>query len=125
MTDLDDALVPAAFDLVEQFGTNFTFTIVTDQGTFVAATNSITGKVEQSFTRKSSPPSAFKQRYVDGKTIKESDLKIVIAAKGIALEPKLNMKVVHDATGIQYKGLVINPLYSGDLIAAWIVRLRR
>lgn len=121
-TSLDKTLVPAAFNIIEKLGTNMTFTIVTDEGTFDPATNSISGVVEQTFVRKASPPSKFSQKFLNGKTIKENDLKTVVAAQDIPLAPQLNMKVVH--AGITYKGLVINPLFSGDDIAAWIVRLR-
>ncbi len=123
MTALDDDLLPAIKDLIEELGKVVTFEIETTAGTYDPNTGSVGTATTESFTVKVTPPARFKKRMIDGDLIKESDFRVMVAAQDITLEPELLMKVTVDTQ--LYTGLVLDPVYTGESIGAWIIRLRK
>lgn len=123
MTELDDKLLPVALELINKFGKDMTYTVVTTEGTYDPATRSKTGEVSTIYPGvKSAPPFDYETKDIDGTLIKRGDLKTIVAAKDAVFTPAQNMFVEFD--GIKFAATTIKPYYSGDLIAAWEIRLR-
>lgn len=123
MTVLDDDLLPAIKELIDELGKLVTFEIETAAGVFDPATGIVGTATTQSFSVLVTPPARFKKKMIDGDLIKESDFRIMVAAQDITLEPELLMKVTVDTQ--LYTGLVLDPIYTGESIGAWIIRLRK
>jgi len=122
MTELDDRLVPKALELLEKFGFDATLT-VESAGTFNHATNKVTGKSVSTQVRKISPPFPVEDKFIDGDVLKSGDQETYIANSGLTIVPVNGMKFIID--GEEWKSIQTDPLRSGQLIAAWRIRIRR
>lgn len=123
MTKLDDKLVPVALKLINKFGKDMSYTVITTEGSYDPATREITGAGDTTYDNvKSAPPEEYTIRFINGDSIKQGDLKTMIAGKDALFTPTNNMYVEFD--GLKFAAIVVAPLYSGDLIAAWEIRLR-
>lgn len=120
MTRLDDKLVPRALALIEKHGKVGSFRISSK------VYNEATGKVVETVTnvsRKVSPPYEFDKRLVNGDTIKATDLKVIVAASGLSFTPSIGNQLTLDGTS--YHVLNVSPHYTGELIAAYTLHLRK
>ncbi len=122
MTELDDALVPAVLDIIDELGADMTFRI-TSGGAYNPATGDRTGESTVEYTRKASPPSPYSSRYIDGDLIREDDAKIMVAASGLAFTPIKNMEV--EISGEKWKTVSVKRLWSGEQVCGWEMQLRR
>ena len=121
-TVLDDALVPAALDMINRFGRNMEFTNPRDKS-YDPATGIGSESICRSLTAKASPPIDYEQRYIDGESVKRGDARIFLAGSGLAFTPERDMTVKFDS--ITFKAISVIIYYSGELIAAYEVQLRR
>jgi hypothetical protein len=119
---LDPVMRPLAKGLISQFGLNAT--LVREVETYDPSTGKNT-VASTSYTITTSPPAPYNQNRVNGTTILQGDLQVLIAGDGFpATEPDINTdKVVFE--GERWQVVASNPVYSGEQIAMWEVQLRR
>lgn len=122
-TILDDALVPVALDLIDTLGQSATF-YVPGTKEFDPETNEVTEEDVDEISRKISPPSPYDVKYIDGDIVRANDLQAYVAGSGLTFVPVLGMKVgLIDGTTWQI--VRSEPLYSGELIAAYRLQMRK
>lgn len=115
-TVLDTKILPKVLAILEKYGRTVTVVIkarTKDWSTGIVSTTTATHTV------KCSPPEPFNQRYVDGDLIRVGDMETLFAAQDLPFTPALNMRIDDKWTAIR-----VDPIYSGDLVAAWKVQLR-
>ena len=122
MTELDDCIRPVALSLLQEFGKPVTFT-VTSGGTYDRSTGGVTGSSTEDFTWEISPPQPFNERLVDGDLVQRGDLQTFIADKDIPFTVDTGIKI--DIDGEKWEIVSFMKLYSGVLIAAYELQLRR
>lgn len=121
-TAFDETFVPLALRLVAKFGVDMLFTInEAVDGGYDRTTGDVT-PTDVAYTRKASPPAPINKKYVNGDTIRESDMEIWVAASGIEFTPVVGMLVTH--VGQAYRATVADPFFSGDSIAAYRIIVR-
>lgn len=121
-TALDLQIGPAVLAVIARVGKVVTWTVKSG-GTKNPTAGTVDGVTTTNYTVKCSPPSAYEQRYVDGKLIQQGDAKLILAGQGLAFTPALGQSVTID--GVVWRVLGVDPIYSGELIAAWKVQVRR
>ncbi len=119
MTSLDDDLVPAVLELVEELGAAATYVSISTA--YDPATTDV-NVARQNFTIKVTPPQAAKE-FAEGESVEVQDLETIIAASGLLFTPKLGDKLIFQ--GATYAVVGVPPIYSGDSICAYTLRLRR
>lgn len=70
-----------------------------------------------------SPPEPYNQSYIDGEVIKLGDAQALLQGKGLAFTPDIGDVVLHKS--VRWRVVGLNPIYSGELIAAYEVQLRK
>lgn len=119
MTELDDALVPVALELLTDFGASATFTV--DAGTYDRTTGDVTSNTTD-YTANISPPFPAEERYVNGDTVRESDLQCVVAASGLQFTPAMGIVVTFKSQ--KYRVTRVNTVRSGEQVAIYELFLR-
>ena len=121
-TVLDDELLEAVYDIIDEFGKIVTFWIYPDQDYDPTIGENTLGDPTQ-YSKKVIPPYQINLKYVDGKLIKLGDLLTGIAAQDIEFTPTLKMKITIDSN--IWTIININPIYSGEQIALYLLQLRK
>lgn len=121
MTELDDQLVPAVLELINDLGKVAVARVKSNQA-YTESTGDVTESATD-YTVKILPPERFDIGYIDGDVIRVSDLKTAVAASGLAFTPKLGMLVIFDSG--TYTTISVSPVYSGEQIAMWELQLRK
>ena len=121
-TSLDRELRPAALEIINEVGRNMDFSFPLAKS-YDPVTGVGSESICKTLTAKASPPIDFEQRYVNDDSVKRGDVKIFLAAKGLAFTPIIDMEVKFD--GISFKAIAVLPIYSGEQIAAFEVQLRK
>ena len=119
-TPLDDILVPKVIDLINKFGISVDFIEKTSK-TYDRATGA-GGDTPAPHTVKSSPAVDVDDSYIDNDLVRQGD-SVIYLASDIPFTPVKGIKAT--IYGIVWKTVKVRPLYSGDLIAAWELILRR
>lgn len=121
-TALDKKLVPKTLEIINKVGRNMDFTFPR-----VTSYDPVTGEGSESIcktlTVKASPAIDFEQRYIDGDSVRRGDVRIFLAAKGLAFVPVIDMLVEFDT--FKFKVIAILPLHSGEQVAAFELQCRR
>jgi len=120
MTRLDDKMLPKVLSVINDFGKDIVYHAVPFKK-YDPATSTGSG-CEEDFTRKSSPPEPFEQKFIDGDTIQEGDLKTIVAGSGLPFVVEEGIRATFD--GNNWRVVGVEPFYSGDLIAAFQLHLR-
>lgn len=124
MTRLDERLVPTAKRLIEDYGRNAIFNVTgVDAGDYNPLTLKTTKPAVVPYTRKISPPYPYEQKYVDGETVKASDLKCYVADKDLGFTPVPGMEVADQGT--VFVIVSASPISTGELVAVWELQLRK
>lgn len=119
MTELDDALVPVALELLTDLGASATFTV--DGGTYNRTTGDFTSSPTD-YTANISPPFPAQEKYVNGDTVRESDLMCVVAASGLQFTPDVGLVVTFKSQ--KYRITRVNTIRSGEQVAIYQLFLR-
>lgn len=122
MTVLDDKMIPKIFAIIERYGKSVTFTVEAVQS-YNPATGETTAATPVTHTRKVTPPTAYEQRFVDGETIRAGDMKVFVAAQGLAFVPALDQRVTIDS--VAWRIMAVGPIYTGELVALYELQLRK
>lgn len=120
MTELDDELLPAVAEIVTDLGKEIT--VVEDTMVYDPVTGS-TAHVTTPHTVLCTPPAGYNQILVDGDIIRMDDLKVLLSAELISFVPKIGWKVIID--GVTWSILHVRPIFSGELVCALGLHLRR
>ncbi len=117
-----DALFPGlAARLIERFGATASLETV-------AKTDDLaTGKVTESVSANSvkiTPPEPFSVGLIDGTLIEAGDMTTLVAAQGLSAAPVGNRDRLVFANEA-WQIVTVDPIYSGDSVAAYRVQLRR
>lgn len=121
MTELDDVMVPAALELIDELGKLLTFTPPT--GTYIPGGGEKTGEAPAPFARKAAPPTAYEKSLATGAFIQEGNTLTFVAASGLTQLPALGWKV--DVDGETWTATRVTAIYSGEDIALYEVELER
>lgn len=123
-TELDIELGQAALDIIEEFGKEVVFTEPPKPGDFDPGTGKGTPSTPaQDFTRKISPPDKFSSKFVDDDLVEAGDMMAVVANQGLPFKPEPGWSIAFD--DFDWKIVDLRPLYSGELIAAYEMQLRK
>lgn len=123
VTRLDTKLainrVPA---LIEKYGRLVDF-VVPSSTVHNAETGEVTVTPGTTYPIKATPPDKYDSRLINGDTVRADDSFILIKGQGLPFTPTLIMRVEFDS--LKWNITHITPIYSGELIAAFQLRLRR
>ena len=121
-TSLDKTLVPVVLAIINKVGRDMDFTFPR-----ASSYNPVDGvgseAIRKTLTVKASPPIDFEQRYIDGDSVRRGDVRIFLAASGLAFTPERDMLVKFDNE--EFKTVAVLPLHSGEQIAAFELQMRR
>lgn len=122
MTVFDTKMRALAVKLINKFGLDITWT------SEVIVFNPLTQegvRTPIAVTIKASPPLSFSEFMVDGNVVQKDDFKMFIAAttsEDLSFTPEIGGEVEFDSK--KFEVLDVNPLYSGEKVAAYEVHCR-
>lgn len=122
MTTLDTTIPPEVVAILAELGKDVVFTEAPVPGDYDPTTGRTTQTTPDTYTVKSCPPFAYEQRYVNGNTVREGDLRLLIAGSGQSFVPTAGQVVAFDS--MTFTVVSVLPYYSGESIAAWEVQVR-
>lgn len=120
-TALDNKILPKVLEVINRVGVNVTLKTATK--TYNPTTRVTTESNVSNVVVKASPPTPATKEMMPGETYVVGDQVIYIAGKGATATPVLGMEVTSKSQVFQI--VALNPLYSGDDIAAWECFIRR
>ena len=121
MAKLDATFRNLAVKLTNDFGGTATLETVTK--THIPATG-LTSETVTTQSVKISQPEPFEIGAIDGTLVQEGDMTTLLAAKGLTNVPVANeSRLIFDTETWQITG--VDPIYSGDQVAAYQMRLRQ
>lgn len=117
---LDTIFRDLAPKLIGDFGSSATWKSTSEA--YSAATGKTT-VTETDYSIVISPPEPYNNRMIDGEVIQVGDAQCLLQGKGLAFTPAIADVVLHKT--VRWKVVGLNPIYSGELIAAYEVQLRK
>lgn len=121
MTVLDAKLRDAAKATLDKYGTSVTWHSIAKSGYTPASGSAASSDTAHSV--KISPPSPVTGLTVGNDAIEDGEANTNIAAKDLAFTPAIGDEVEID--GERWVAQQVSPVYSGDLVAIYKVRLRK
>lgn len=119
MTQLDDELRQATIDLVAELGKDIEFRVAVEA--YDVTTGATTALSVSWVTRKCTPPSQY-QISRDGSPDKLLEtLGTLLPAQGLTFLPKVDQVVRFD--NAERRVVKVAPIYSGDLVCAYVLEL--
>ena len=123
MTAFDDEFVPLALEMITEDGKSVTF-MTYPLSLHDATTGRTTLGRETNYTKFIIPPYAYEEKYINGDTVKSGDMKTGVAASGLGFVPNPSeTKVIIDS--VEWSIVNVNPIYSGEQIALYMLQLRK
>lgn len=122
MTKLDDKLPLKAYRAIQKYGKDVIFTKAKD-GLYDPDAGVVMTTGVESNTVKVSPPQKYKASYADGETRRQAQSQLTLPAHLLTFTPTTDYQVVFD--GLAFEIVDLDTVYSGDLIAAYEVFIRR
>lgn len=121
-TDLDVKMRPKALAVIASKGKQLKYyvpaSVTYDETTGEGAEAGVT-----EYVLRSSPPRGAKERYVGGEVVEEGDHVTLLPDSGLAFEPDDGLRVEVDAQ--EWRVVAVEPVRSGQQVAAWKLLLRR
>lgn len=123
MGALDSPLRNLASTLISAFTDNYaTLVRITSAGYDPVSGQEIQAAI-QSYSVKITPPEKYREKEIDGTAIKQSDLKVYIAAQDLAVSPTARTDTL--AVGSTVHNVVsVTAHFSGDQVCLWELQLR-
>lgn len=121
-TSLDTKLRPKVLAVIAQYGKAVSFA-VDSGGTHSASTGTVSGTSTTTYSVTVTPPAPYASKFIDGDTIRDGDALIYLAAQDLAFTPAAGQRVTIDSA--VWTVTRANAIYSGELVCAWEVGLRR
>lgn len=122
-TELDDVLVPAVQELLDDLGRDVIFTVADVSSTYDASTGEST-KSTNNYTVKATPPYPYSDRMISSGIVQMGDMRMLVAAEDLDFTPTPGDLVTWDS-GDVWRTIQVSPIYSGELICAWELQLRK
>ena len=122
MTQLDDRILPLIPQLLTSLGKTVRFFVV-ESGEYSPESGSVGPGTTTAVDLKATPPEAMKVGLQDGDIVKVGDVRILIAAEGLAFTPEATQQVKIDSD--RWRIVHTEPIYSGEEIAAYQIQLRK
>jgi len=119
-TVLDTKLRPKVVSLLGKYGTSYVIGV--NAGAYNPGTGATASSVT-SYTVDGSPPTPYSSRYIDGDLIRHGDLWFIIAGQDIGFTPKEGQLVTFQTK--KFHIVSVEAMYSGDLIAAYRLQVRK
>lgn len=123
VTELDNELVPAVQELLDELGRDVTFKVADVSSTYDATTGEGT-KSTNNYTVKATPPYPYSDGMVSNGIVQMGDMRMLVAAEDLAFTPEPGDVVTWD-TGDVWRTIRVTPIYSGELVCAWELQLRK
>jgi hypothetical protein len=123
LTALDAKLLPKTLALVAKYGKQMSFAVPASGYTFDSSTGVGTPGAITTYVETCTPPDKYKDSFVNGDTIQEGDVWIILPAMNLAFTPMKTQQVTFD--GNTWVIVQLDPLYSGDSVCAYELRLRK
>lgn len=120
--NLDQRIRDAAHRIVERRGKVVTFH-TKGEALYKPETVTTVRTGSEAIEVKVSPPAQYGTQLVDGKQITSEDVMVLLPTKGLTFEPFLGQRVEIDSRSWMIQS--IKPSYSGELIAAYLLQLRK
>lgn len=117
---LDSVFRPLAVQLINAFGTTATW--IKTAETFSATTGQTT-RTETTYSVVVSPPEPYDTRRVDGSVIQVGDATCLLQGAALSFTPEIGDLITILSTRWQVIG--VNPIVSGEQIAAYELQLRQ
>lgn len=121
-TELDLELGPVVVELINEFGKDITFTIGGDND-YDPKTGITDQDGQTTVVVKGSPPAPVRRFFGADAVAREGDSKTFIASSGLTFTPKPGLVVEIDSE--KWQVVEVTPIYTGELIAAYGLILRR
>ena len=121
-TMLDLKIRASAFNLIAKVGKQVTFTLYPSAAYDPTDGETTKGSPTQ-YVKKVSPPSAYKEMYIDGEIIRKGDCRVILPAKDLEFTPEVGIEVTIDT--VVWKIVGLKPVYSGEQVAAYTLQLRK
>lgn len=124
MTSVDDKLGVTAYRLISKYGSDAVFYVdLISDDDYDPETGHTTPDTPTLETVKAAPPELYSEDMIDGTAIMTGDVYTMIATQGLTFTPIISMKL--DLLGSKWKIVEVEPLYTGEEIAAWVLQLRK
>jgi len=120
-TELDQRLIPIAYDLVDRLGKQVVIKKGTPAYDATTGQGSESGVVDHSV--KITPPQEYDDGYVPSDLIQRGDMKTYLPAKDLTFVPDPGDRMIIDS--VTWRIEFSNPIYSGEDIALHELLLRR
>lgn len=120
MTVLDDIIPAKVVAILSTYGADVTFTVESGK-TYNPATGTVTSSAAD-YVVKSSPPYPYARQFINGDTVQEGDMQIIIAPPS-GWTPANGQKFVLDSH--TFRVVSVEPIYSGALVAAYRIQGRQ
>ena len=104
-TDLDLGLVPGVTEILTDLGRDSEFLV---SGSYITA--------------RTSPPFKFSVDLIDGSTVRQGDMQLLVASEKLTFTPVPDQNVRIDGT--IWETISVRPIYSGEDVAAYLLHLR-
>jgi hypothetical protein len=119
-TAIDTLFAGIVPQMLDVYGTAVTFTRRT--GTVSPSTRGVSGAGTETMTTKVSPPEMVKSVAPGEGLLRVGDAKVIVRNQSISFAPTQDQFAA--IGGVSHRVVMVKPLYSGDLVAAYEVFLR-
>lgn len=120
MAALDPVMAKLALDLINQFGGQATYRRV--QRAYDAGVGNVVESL-QDISCRISPPSPYVDDRIDGTSIQRGDAECLVARMALTVTPVQEDRLLFK--GVTWTIVEVDPIYSGDEIAAFTLQLRK
>lgn len=122
-TPLDDSLLPAVLSLLSTLGKTLTYRVRSASGGYDPTTGGSTGGAPVEHAVKSLPPYLASDVVGSSDLIRKSERATGIAGSGAPFTPREGIEV--DIDGERFVVEAVEPVYSGEQVALWVMGLKR
>lgn len=127
MTTLDDALLPAVLEILDEFGKPLSYIVRTGTaaGTYDRTTGKVSGHTPPTvYSVKSLPPGNYRHYFGEGTVLKDGDLQTGVAGSGLAFSPETASMLQITIDGRAWTVENVMPVYSGESVCLWLFNCR-
>jgi hypothetical protein len=121
MTSLDRRLVPKVQALIAKYGKTVTVT-VPGLRSYSVADGTVCAAGDTDYSVKITPPTPWTMAPLPGSSVQSGDMSAYVAASGLEFTPDAGM-VLTDG-GQAWTVMAVGRIYTGDLVAMYLLQLR-
>jgi len=121
-TDLDTEFDDEVYDLIEDTGITAKFYTYGTES-YDPTTGEFTRSGASVHTEKVTPPVGYDNKFIDGDTVKEGDMNILLSNYDLSFDVVPGVEV--EFNDQRWKVVTVKPIYSGEQISVWDLQIRR